>query len=491
VSIAACALVAPSAAQALGWGINLDGSVAGNPPAFSYQSNQYFTELVGGPACSGSAATRAICYARINVPWDAVSDGKGSFASGTCARSPSGPGTPAAAFAQALSAAARAVSVGHVLVSLTTAPAGSSDDIWPTDAEYKCGLSRLEQAAPGVREWEVFNEPDSGYAAAGTATDCTSRNGVWVASSGGAQCQLAEGHKAGGNGHGGSAQAAAYWYLDAKRVDSSASHTLLAGGFNYSSSRCTPATCYYLAGYFRALSAIYPHPPDAIALNPYIDVSYAALNGSDPVPPAASGLPSAVGAITAIDQVYPSGPPIWFTEVGVWLTDGGQEPVTSGCADGNPQDIGTWAACLNGNPTAQGLAAEGYLRLPDESPQVQRVYYYDFAGQNPGWDSGLVNLNPPLLGPRGSGEPRTTWCVLYAYARGATPAAATADALRPGASCDVAQRGNAPTVDVAYLSDPLTSATPSLLTPGEVGRDLMLTVADRIRALASALTGSA
>jgi hypothetical protein len=122
---------------------------------------------------------------------------------------------------------------------------------------------------------------------------------------------------------------------------------------------------------------------------------------------------------------------------------------------------------------------------------VQRVYYYDFAGQNPGWDSGLVNLSPALVGPHGYGEPRTTWCVLYAYARGATPAAAAADALRPGASCDLAQHGNAPAVDVAYLSDPLTPATPALATPGQVGRDLMLTVAERVRALASALKGSA
>ena len=106
----------------------------------------------------------------------------------------------------------------------------------------------------------------------------------------------------------------------------------MAGGFNYSSSRCTPATCYYLGGYFRVLSAIYPHPPDAIALNPYIDVSYAALNGGDPVPPASSGLPSAEGAIAKIDRIYPSARPIWFTEVGVWLTDGGKEPVTANCA---------------------------------------------------------------------------------------------------------------------------------------------------------------
>lgn len=477
----------------MGWGINLDGSVAGDPPAFSYQSNPYFTELLGGSGCSGSAAARAICYARIYVPWDAVNDGKGSFAAGTCTKSPSGPGTPAAAFADQLGAAARAVGASHVLVSLTTAPTGSPDDIWPTDAEYECGLSGLEQAAPGVREWEVFNEPDSNYAAATNASDCSHRNGVWVPSkvpaNGGSQCLLGSGAvtRSGGNGHGGSAQAAAYWYLDAKRVDSSTAHTLVAGGFNYSSSRCTQTTCYYLGGYFRVLSKIYPHPPDAIALNPYIDVSYAALNGSDPVPPASSGLPSSVGAIAAIDKVYPSDPPIWFTEVGVWLTDGGREPVTADCADGNPQDVGSWSACLNGNPNAQALAAEGYLRLPGESAQVQRIYYFDFDGQNAGWDSGLVNLNPPLLGPHGYGLPRTTWCVLHAFAHGASPAVATADALRPGSSCDLAQRGDAPTVDVAYLSDPLSPAAPVAATPGQVSRDLMLTVAERIRSLVSIL----
>ena len=131
----------------------------------------------------------------------------------------------------------------------------------------------------------------------------------------------------GGNGHGGSAQAAAYWYLDAKRVDSSPAHTLLAGGFNYSSSRCTPATCYYLGGYFRVLSKIYPHPPDAIALNPYIDVE---LRGAER---GRSGSARVLGpAQRSRARSRPStrstrrDPPIWFTEVGVWLTDGGREP---------------------------------------------------------------------------------------------------------------------------------------------------------------------
>ena len=228
-------------------------------------------------------------------------------------------------------------------------------------------------------------------------------------------------------------------------------------------------------------------PPDAIALNPYIDVSYSAINGGNPVPPAPSGLPSAQGAITKIDTIYPSRPPIWFTEVGVWLTDAGKEPVTAGCGDGNPQDDGSWAACLNGNPNAQALAAEGYLRLPEESDQVQRVYYYDFDGQNPGWDSGLVNLNPPLLGPHGDGVPRTAWCVLDSYLRGAPPDVASADALRPGSSCDSRQGGEAPVIDAAYLSDPLSGAVSPVVTPGEVGRDLMVTVSERVRALVSTL----
>jgi hypothetical protein len=444
--------------------------------------------LLGGSGCTGAAAGRAICYARIYVPWDAVNDGKGSFASGTCSAAPSGPGTPAAVFEQQLAAAARAVGSSHVLVSLTTAPAGSPDDIWPTDSEYQCGLSGLERRAPGVRDWEVFNEPDSNYAGATTGTDCAHRNGVWVASAGGTHQCLLGSRGSGGNGHGGSAQAAAYWYLDATRVDSGPGLTLVAGGFNYSSSRCTPTTCYYLGGYFRVLSSIYPHPPDAIALNPYIDVTYAAINQGNPVPSASSGLPSAQGAIAKIDRIYPSHPPVWFTEVGVWLTDGGKEPVTANCRDSNPNDAGTWGACLNGNPAAQAFAAEGYLRLPDESSQVQRVYYYDFDGQNAGWDSGLVNLSTPLLGPHGYGVPRTAWCVLDNYLHGMAPPAAASDAVRAGSSCDAAQGGQAPVVDTAYLSSPVPApAAPAVAAPGEVGRDVMLIVAERVRALVSTL----
>ena len=468
----------------MGWGINLDGPLTGSPPAFSYQANPYFRQLLGGRSCPGAAG--AICYGRIYVPWDAASSGHGSFEAGTCQPAPSGPGTPDATFRAAVVAADRLFGAGHLLISLTTAPAGSPDDIWPTDAEYECGLSALERQAPGVAEWEVFNEPDSNYAAATSATDCTHRNGVWVGSGTADQCLLGS-RGAGGNGHGGSAQAAAYWYLDAKRVDPSSGHTLLAGGFNYSSSRCTPSTCYYLRGYMRVLSRVYSHPPDAIALNPYIDVSYAALGGGDPVPPASSGLPSAQGAIVAIDRTFPSDPPIWFTEVGVWLTDAGKEPVTKGCADGNPKDDGSWSACLNGNPKAQALAAEGYLRLPSESSQVQRVYYYDFDGQNPGWDSGLVNLSASLTGQDGYGVPRTAWCVFDGSAHGDTPVAAATDAVRDGSRCEQMQGGDPAAVDVAYLSDPLTSSLPPTVTPGELSREVALTVAERIRALVAVL----
>jgi hypothetical protein len=497
--VTAHGLLAPAPAWAVGWGIGLDGPVAGSPPAFSFQSSPYFTGLLGGTPCRDPSSTDAMCYARIYVPWDAVNDGRGSVTAGTCQPSPSGPGTAAATFAQEISAAARVVGVSHVLVALTTALPTSNDDIWPTDAEYQCGLSGLERQAPGVTEWEVFNEPDSIYAAdstAGGAHDCTHRNGVWVAGSNGSyQCLFGSpaATPSGGNGHGGSAQGAAYWYLDAKKVDSNAGHTLLAGGFNYSSSRCTPSTCYYLKGYMRVLSQIYARSPDAIALHPYIDVNYAALNGGDPVPPASSGLPSAQGAIAVIDRFFPNDPPIWFTEVGVWVNDAGKEPVTSGCGDGNPHDDGAWAACLNGNPTAQALAAEGYLRLPSESAQVQRIYYYDFDGQNSGWDSGLINISPPLLGPHGYGTPRTAWCVLRSAAQGASPSAAESAAVQPGSTCDDANQADptyAPIVDQAYLSDPLPirgNQTAPVATPADVGRDVILTVAERVRALIASL----
>lgn len=466
----------------------MDGAVnPGSSPAFTYQSNPYFTELLGGSSCADGTST-ALCYARIYIPWDAVNDGKGSVSAGTCQKSPVGPGTLSAVFIDEVSAAARAVGVGHVLVALASALNTSKDDIWPTDREYECGLSGLERAAPGVTQWEIFNEPDSAYipdSAPGGGPNCVHRNGVWVAAQ--YQCVFGSGAvtPSGGNGHGGSAQGAAYWYLDAKRVDPSRSDTLVAGGFNYNTSSCLTSACYYLNGYFRELSAVYPAAPDAIALHPYLDVDYAALNGGDPLPPATSGLPSAQGAIADIDSVYPTDPQIWVTEAGVWLTNPGQAAVTSVCGDGNPADDGTWLACLNGDPSAQALAAEGYLRLPSESAQITRMYYYDFDGQNAGWDSGLVNLNAPVLGSDGYGAPRMAWCVLHNFAAGEGPVAAETNASQPSSTCDDQNRTDpryAPVVAQHYVPAP-PPAPVTIEAPGEVGREIVLAVAERVQTL--------
>ncbi|MBV9417378.1 MAG: hypothetical protein JO363_20495, partial [Solirubrobacterales bacterium] len=115
LSVAACLIVAPSATAAVGWGINLDatGGLAGAPPSFPYQSNPYFTDLLGGPSCAGAGAARSVCYARIYVPWDAVNDGKGSLEARTCTPSPTGPGTLANQFGAQLAAAARVVGMSH------------------------------------------------------------------------------------------------------------------------------------------------------------------------------------------------------------------------------------------------------------------------------------------------------------------------------------------------------------------------------------------
>jgi hypothetical protein len=475
----------------------MDGSVApGATPEFTYQSDPYFAALLGGASCSQPSSTR-VCYVRIDIPWDAVNDGKGSFTAGTCQKSPAGPGTLADVYVDEVAAAARAVGVGHVLVALTSSVNTSTDDIWPTDSEYECGLAGLEQAAPGVTQWEIFNEPDSAYipdSAPGGGPNCIARNGVWVATQN--QCVLGSQKvtPAGGNGHGGSAQAAAYWYLDAAKVNPSPSYTLVAGGFNFNTSSCITSECYYLNGYFRTLSAIDPNPPDAISLHPYLDVDYAALNGGDPLAPATSGLPSAQGAIDAIDAIYPSDPQIWLSEVGVWLTYWGKNEVTSVCGDGNPQDDGTWQGCLNGNPTAQALAAEGYLRLPSESPQITRVYYYDFDDQNIGWDSGLVNLNGPLLGSQGYGAPRVSWCVLHNFALGQAPATAEMNAVRPGSTCNDQNPVDATYAPVvaqhfAAAPAPATPAPPQDATdaPGPVGHEFVLTVAEGVQTLLGTL----
>jgi len=490
LTITACTFVAPARAAAVGWGINLDGIVTGSPAAFTYQADPYFTGLLGGASCA-TATANGVCYARIYIPWDAVDDGKGSFSAGTCEPSPSGPGTLAQVFTDEVTAAARAVGIDHVLVALTSALDTSKDDIWPTDSEYECGFSGLERAAPGVTQWEIFNEPDSAYipdSAPGGGPNCVQRNGVWVA----AQDQCVLGSPAvvpsGGNGHGGSAQAAAYWYLDARAVDPSPGHTMVAGGFNYNSSSCVPAKCYYLSGYFRELSKIYPRPPDVVALHPYLDVDYAALNGGDPLPSASSGLPSAQGAIAAVDQIYPTDPMVWLTEVGVWLTNAGQDAASSVCGDGNPADDGTWLACLNGNPTAQALAAEGYLRLPSESPQITRVYYYDFNNQNVGWDSGLVNTNAAVLGANGYGAPRVTWCVLRNFAQGEGAATAAGDAVRPGSRCDDQNPRDATYAPVVAQHFVAPAVPPAAIeSAADVQRDFVLTVAGRVQTLLGSL----
>jgi hypothetical protein len=159
------------------------------------------------------------------------------------------------------------------------------------------------------------------------------------------------------------------------------------------------------------------------------------------------------------------------------------------CGDGNPADDGTWLACLNGNPTAQALAAEGYLRLPSESSQITRVYYYDFNNQNVGWDSGLVNLNPGLLGSSGYGTPRTAWCVLHNFALGESPVAAEVSAVRPGSACDDQNPGDAtyaPVVAQHFIA--ATAPAPvAAEAPGQVGREFVLAVAEGVQTLLGSL----
>jgi hypothetical protein len=98
-----------------------------------------------------------------------------------------------------------------------------------------------------------------------------------------------------------------------------------------------------------------------------------------------------------------------------------------------------------------------------------------------------------VAGQNGYGTPRTTWCVLRAFALGESPSAAESRAATPGGWCDDEDQADAdyqPVVDQAYLSDPLpvnAAAAAAAETPGEVGRDVVLTVAQQVRALAATL----
>ena len=67
LTVTACTLVAPAGALAVGWGINMDGNVVpGAAPAFTYQSNPYFTALFGGASCAQPTST-GICYAKLYI----------------------------------------------------------------------------------------------------------------------------------------------------------------------------------------------------------------------------------------------------------------------------------------------------------------------------------------------------------------------------------------------------------------------------------------
>ena len=290
----------------------------------------------------------------------------------------------------------------------------------------------------------MFNEPDSDYTAATTGTDCTHRNGVWVGSA--SVVPVPAGKRFG--------DAVGRQRPRRQRAGRGLLVPRRQAGRLEPESHAAGRRLQLLLVELYALDLLLPRRvlPRAVGDLPAPTgrdraepVHRRELRGAERrqsgCRPASSGLPSAQGAIAAIDQVYPSGPPVWFTEVGVWLTDGGKEPVTSACGDGNPQDDGTWSACLNGNPTAQALAAEGYLRLPEESRSGPAGLLLRLRRTEPG-----LGLGPGQRQPAAARTARIRHAAdhvvraLRNYAHGATPRRQPpSDAVRPGSRCDLAQ----------------------------------------------------
>lgn len=400
VGAIACALAA--SADATTWGINLDGFPIGGT-TFPYQGNPYFTDLLTSYSY-GDGHHGLIGSARIFVPWDA-------FSGKDCA-STSGPA--GADFIYKLSAAHQlgldplvAISTGAYYSGYGNYSGYSRDEVWPTDGDYTCAFEALWNAAKGfglqVSQWEVFNEPDSPVTIGGT------------------QYYFANGTSYGGNGngHGGSAQGAAYWYQDAYLAELALNFnthdTLVAGSFNEASSGA--GCCGYIDSYMNTLVnkvGAFLDNTD-VALHPYESIDDAPKNSGNP----GGGLATAIGAINR----YANGSfPIWLTEAGVELTDVATDSYSAGCSDNTVSDNGKLAACVDDSPPNQAVATEGYLNLPAVSSQVQRVYYYDFASGSPYWDSALMNMSGG-----GNGVPRTSWCALYYYADGNSPAASAWD----------------------------------------------------------------
>jgi hypothetical protein len=262
------------------------------------------------------------------------------------------------------------------------------------DLQYFCGFYGIANALESIGidepEYEVWNEPDSRQGPNGVAGAVSSN-------------------------------IAANYYVDAYEADRvllGLHDSLIAGAFNYSS--VDNSCCGYMDNYLSAVKSDDSYynisAPNYFSGHPYNDPAWWATYADFP------GTSNLVGAVNN----YFSGASVWLTETGVWLNDP------------TPYNGSTLGAYLNGSPSAQAKAAQGFKNIPSVSSQVKGVNYYEFEtygdGVNEGsdnFDSALLGIAVPefdqdglLLNSGGASVPRASFCVL---AYGDSYTAATSD----------------------------------------------------------------
>jgi hypothetical protein len=286
-----------------------------------------------------------------------------------------------------------------------------------TDADdYECGVEGLLAATTGnslpVTHWEAFNEPDA---------VCQYNNGTKPCNQTGSHC----------SGSSGGDQAAGLYvdfYITDQEVEGRHGDTDVAGVFTHPS-----------VGYFNDYVCYvtkYLNMPSVWSYHDYDDVgSYHAVGDS----PLAFNFDDNLWFTCADSQYCPSQPTVWITEtatdttsISTTFSNGAS---TSGCSNGDNDNMGYLGACIDGSTVYQSAGGSGFLNLASQASyvggQITQVDWYQFQAANgsSGFDTGLMSPQAPYTGelkcPQGAGipcyyvspdsqysQPRQSYCVL-------------------------------------------------------------------------------
>jgi hypothetical protein len=410
------------------------GTVAGCPTgSLSHALFDRYQAL----AAENTGGANAFRYARVGVPWDAVSSG-GAAIGTPCRRERQAPafyGSPWIGLAEDFVLAARRDGLDPLLAITTNAAAryagnGNPDDpANPSANQYLCGfkgiVSTLDAFAAENRiapptEYEVYDEPDG----ARVNNTCNPTPDGDLPPHHADQC-------------------AAWYYYEADAANRETfANALTLVALSADGDSANDPSLVAVKAYATYLTKTIGLYPTVWSFHPYEDLSATAyLHGTG----LADGDTALLSAYIA--SLYGPGraqPAIWLTEVAAQLTD----PVPrylgapEGCNDGEADDPPPYylGGCLDGNPKAQAYAASDFLDLARAGSafpgQITRVYWHQFdsvAGQPTTWDSGLISP--------GDRYERASYCVLSGESIARTLADPTCNRVAAAEDSDDSSRG--------------------------------------------------